>query len=163
MLPKRFAFLIQIAIVSCLVAACSHGRFASKGESVSSGLSFADAWERSLNVLHFKGYPVKHADRDSGVILTERKVMLLGEMQADCPEFHRFPYIENKRTIKYVSQKIVIGKGDRVRIGVSADIAGQPDNVVEGKGKDKPLPPCASRCTLERELLAEIVSPGAPR
>lgn len=109
-----------------------------------------------MNNLYFKGYPVKSADRKSGKIVTDRKVMLLDVAAADCPEFRVFPYIEDKRAIKYVSQTIVIGSGEPTTIHVVSSIDGVPDDSATDSGAHLS---CISRGVIERELVAEIVSP----
>jgi hypothetical protein len=151
--------LIRFSVSLCLMSACAHGTGPMSGVTgirASSGLDFTETWERALNNLYFKGYPIKNADRKSGTIVTDKKAMLLDVAAADCPEFRVFPYIENKRAIKYVSQTIVIGSGEQATIHVVSSIDGVPDESRSDEGKRLS---CISRGVLERELVAEIVSP----
>ncbi|HEY5996077.1 MAG TPA: hypothetical protein VIU29_03610 [Candidatus Deferrimicrobiaceae bacterium] len=165
--------LFGLSVSLCLISACAHGTGGDRrpdpqapsiahstagagGVSSPSGLDFAVTWERALNNLYFKGYPVKSADRKSGTIVTEKKVMLLDASAADCPEFRVFPHISDKRAIKYVSQTIVIGEGERATIQVVSTIDGVPDDRPSESGKRLM---CMSRGVLERELVAEIIAP----
>jgi hypothetical protein len=126
------------------------------GVDAASGLDFNGTWERAMNNLYFKGYPIKSADRKSGRIVTDKKVMLLNVSEADCPEFRVFPYIEDKRAIKYVSQTILIGSGENATVRVVSSIDGVPDEGPKDAGNRLS---CTSRGVLERELVAEIVVP----
>lgn len=162
--------LLGLSLSLCLVSACAHApggdrapappasspAHSAAGVSSPSGLDFAKTWERAMNNLYFKGYPVKSADRESGKIVTDRKVMLLDVAAADCPEFRVFPYIEDKRAIKYVSQTIVIRSGEPTTIQVVSSIDGVPDGSATEAGAHLS---CISRGVIERELVAEIVSP----
>ncbi|HEY3490158.1 MAG TPA: hypothetical protein VGK27_08570 [Candidatus Deferrimicrobiaceae bacterium] len=132
---------------------------ANNGVRTISGLDFDTTWDRTLNNLYFKGYPIKRADRNSGTIVTDKKVMLLSDSDADCPEFRASPYIQDKRAIKYVSQVIVIRCDGGTVIQVVSKIDGSPD--------DRPMEAdqrhsCTSRGVMERELAREIISSMKP-
>jgi hypothetical protein len=132
---------------------------ANDGVRTISGLDFDTTWDRALNNLYFKGYPIKRADRNSGTIVTDKKVMLLSDSDADCPEFRASPYIRDKRAIKYVSQMIVIRGEAGTVIQVVSKIDGSPDD--RPTDADQRLS-CSSRGVLERELAREIISSMKP-
>ena len=162
-MPYRIpVWFFSFAVVLCLASGCAH-----RQPEIVSGVvgtvpnpDFPIAWDRALNVLYFKGYTVKTADRNTGMVVTEKKVMLLGESQAECPEFRRVPYIENKRAIKYASVTIKIGKGDKTTVTVTTEIDGSPDGSKTETGERLS---CVSRGVLEKELIMAILPRMEPR
>jgi hypothetical protein len=67
-----------------------------------------DIFTASLTTLAEEGYTITLADRQSGVISTDKKRVILTELDCDCGTTMGLPYIKDKRTITSVSINLTV-------------------------------------------------------
>lgn len=82
-------------------------------------------FNRSLTALASDGYQIKVADKQNGIITTEKKLVRLNEEQADCGNIWGISYVKDTRTATYASYSLLLSPaGDKTEVMVNTHIEG---------------------------------------
>ena len=117
-------------------------------------IPFEQAWQKTINTLFSQGYLIKVADKNNGIITTERKSVKLNETQADCGNIWGLAYTKDERTTTYVVHSIHVQKAEgNSIITVNTNIEGLFNAIASGDTKQLS---CYSLGYLEQDLINNI-------
>ncbi len=150
--------LILIALFALLASAgCGHNTLpdsASINNSLLLQMSYDEAFDRTLKVLAAAGYTVHKEDREQGIIITNKKLVMLSETGADCGAMLGLPYTRDSHTTSDVSFSISLKRaGQRTEILLNSQIDAIFNTRAMGGRSNFS---CYSLGALEKELIHRI-------
>ena len=110
-------------------------------------IPFEQAWQKTINTLFSQGYLIKVADKNNGIITTERKSVKLNETQADCGNIWGLAYTKDERTTHVQKAE------NNTIITVNTNIEGLFNAIASGDTKQLS---CYSLGYLEQDLINNI-------